>query len=169
MWYDYFDSIIGTIYVVMDEKGVVKIELFQDGWEEYHNLNKGSLEHNKERCLRAITELKEYFNGEREDFNLPLSVKTTEFRNKVWQELINIPYGETRSYSDIAIAIGNPKGVRAIGGANRANEFPIIIPCHRVIGKSGKLVGYAGNHTDIKSKLLEFEKNNKDNLFKKTH
>jgi len=58
MWYDYFDSIIGTIYVVMDEKGVVKIELFQDGWEEYHNLNKGSLEHNKERCLGAITQLK---------------------------------------------------------------------------------------------------------------
>jgi|GEM_PF-212393 len=134
MWYDYFDSIIGIIYVVMDEKGVVKIELFQDGWEEYHNLNKGSLEHNKERCLRTITQLKEYFNGERGDFNLPLSIRTTEFRNKVWQELINIPYGETRSYSDIAIAIGNPKGVRAIGGANRANEFPIIIPCHRVIG-----------------------------------
>jgi len=169
VWYDYFDSIIGTIYVVMDEKGIVKIELFQDGWREYYELNKVNLEHNRDKCLTAITQFKEYFNGQREVFNLPLSVSTTEFRRKVWEELINIPYGETRSYSDIAVAIGNPKGVRAIGGANRANEFPIIVPCHRVIGKNGKLVGYAGNHTDIKSRLLEFENKNKNNFIKKTH
>jgi len=161
MWYDYFDSIIGTIYVVMDEKGVLKIELFQDRWTEYYSINKSNLEHSENKCLSAITQLKEYFNGQRRVFDLPLSINTTEFRNKVWQELINIPYGETKSYSDIAMAIGNPKGVRAIGGANKANEFPIVIPCHRVIGKGGKLVGYAGNHTDIQSKLLEFEKNNK--------
>jgi len=164
MWYDYFDSIIGTIYVVMDEKGVLKIELFQDRWTEYYNLNKSNLEHSVNKCLSAIAQLKEYFNGQRRVFDLPLSINTTEFRNKVWQELINIPYGETKSYRDIAMAIGNPKGVRAIGGANKANEFPIVIPCHRVIGKGGKLVGYAGNHTDIQSKLLEFEKNNKNNF-----
>lgn len=164
MWYDYFDSIIGTIYVVMDEKGILKIELFQDRWTEYYSLNKFNLEHSVNKCLSAITQLKEYFNGQRRVFDLPLSINTTEFRNKVWQELINIPYGETKSYSDIAMAIGNPKGVRAIGGANKANEFPIVIPCHRVIGKGGKLVGYAGNHTDIQSKLLEFEKHNKNNF-----
>lgn len=164
MWYDYFDSIIGTIYVVMDEKGIVKIEIFKDRWNEYYRLNKSNLECDRDKCLVATTQLKEYFNGQRQVFNLLLSISTTKYRYKVWQELINIPYGETRSYSDIAISIGNPKGVRAIGAANKANELPIIIPCHRVIGKSGKLVGYAGNHTDIQSKLLELEKNNKNNF-----
>lgn len=162
MWYDYFYSIIGTVYVVVEENGVLKIELFEEYWNEYYNLNKANLEHNVERCLNATTQLKEYFDGKRKNFTLPLLINTTDFRKKVWSELINIPYGEIRSYGDIAKAIGNPKGVRAVGGANKANEFPIVIPCHRVIGKSGKLVGYAGNHTDIQSKLLEFEKNNKN-------
>ena len=162
MWYDYFDSVIGTVYVVVEENGVLKIELFEEHWNEYYNLNKVNLEHNVDRCLNATTQLKEYFNGKRKNFTLPLLINTTDFRKKVWNELINIPYGEIRSYGDIAKVIGNPKGVRAVGGANKANEFPIVIPCHRVIGKGGKLVGYAGNHTDIQSKLLEFEKNNKN-------
>ena len=76
----------------------------------------------------------------------------------VWNELLSIPYGEVRSYKDIAIAIGNEKAVRAIGQANKANPIPIVIPCHRVIGKNNKLIGYAGNHTDIQSKLIYLER-----------
>ncbi|MEG1256103.1 methylated-DNA--[protein]-cysteine S-methyltransferase [Clostridium sp.] len=158
MWYDYYESEIGTIYVVMDKVGVRKIEIFKDRWNDYYKCNEGLLIHSKEVCGKAILELEEYFNGERKVFNLPLSIDTTEFREKVWRELINIPYGETRSYSDIGVAIGNPKGVRAIGGANKSNELPIIIPCHRVIGKTGALVGYAGDNTHIKRYLLDLEK-----------
>ena len=90
--------------------------------------------------------------------NLKLDIEGTEFRKLVWNELIKIPYGEIKSYSYIAKAIGNEKAVRAIGQANRANPIPIVIPCHRVAGKNGKLIGYAGNHTDIQEKLIKFEK-----------
>lgn len=157
MWYDYYESDIGVIYVVIDEVGIRKIELFEDRWKEYYEINKSLLEYNKEICRKTKLELDEYFNGKRSVFHVPLSIDTTEFREKVWRELINIPYGETRSYSDIGVAIGNPKGVRAIGGANKLNEIPIIIPCHRVIGKSDKLVGYAGNNTHIQKYLLDLE------------
>lgn len=88
---------------------------------------------------------------------MSLSIEGTEFRKKVWEALMNIPYGEVRSYSQIAEAIGNPKAIRAVGQANRANLLPIIIPCHRVVGKSGELMGYAGNKTSVKKFLLELE------------
>ena len=108
--------------------------------------------------MDVITQLNEYFAGEkRRDFDLKLDIEGTEFRKLVWNELIKIPYGEIKSYSYIAKAIGNEKAVRAIGQANRANPIPII-PCHRVAGKNGKLIGYAGNHTDIQEKLIKFEK-----------
>ena len=100
----------------------------------------------------------EYFNGERREFNLPIFIEGTDFQKKVWNALVNIPYGKTCSYKDIAIAIGNEKAVRAVGHANNKNKLPIVIPCHRVIGINGKLVGYAGG-IDRKDKLLELEKN----------
>lgn len=106
------------------------------------------------QCFKQI---KEYLNKERIDFNLPLNLEGTEFQKNVWTELRNIPYGETRSYKDIAIAVGNEKASRAIGMANNKNPIPIIIPCHRVIGSNGKLVGYAGG-LNIKEKLLNIEK-----------
>ncbi len=161
MWYDYFESAIGTIYVVLDEVGVTKVEMFGDKWKGYYEFNKEQLIHNEEKCKEVINQFKEYFSGDRRNFTVPISINGTKFRTSVWEELLKIPYGETRSYSDIAIAVGNPKGVRAIGGANKANPLSIIVPCHRVIGKSGKLVGYAGNHTDIKDYLIELERNNK--------
>ena len=94
-------------------------------------------------------------------FDLILDIEGTDFRKKVWMELLKIPYGEVRSYSDIAKSIRNEKAVRAIGQANKANPIPIIIPCHRVIGKNKKMLGYAGNHIDIQEKLINFERNNK--------
>lgn len=108
--------------------------------------------------LKAATELEEYFAGNRQIFDIPLAPEGTEFQKKVWQALLQIPYGETRSYKEIAIASGSPKGCRAAGMANNRNPIAIIIPCHRVIGADGKLVGYAGG-LDLKSKLLNHEKN----------
>ncbi len=101
-------------------------------------------------------ELKEYFDGERREFSIPLSITGTEFQKKVWDVLMNIPYGETRSYMAQAVALGNPKAVRAVAGANGKNAIGIIIPCHRVIGSDGKLVGYGGGLWRKKF-LLELE------------
>jgi len=105
----------------------------------------------------AALQLEEYFKGRRKSFDIPLQPSGTEFMLSVWKELSRIPYGETRSYKDIAEAIGNPKACRAVGQANNRNPIPIFIPCHRVIGSSGSLVGYASG-IEIKRFLLDLEK-----------
>jgi methylated-DNA-[protein]-cysteine S-methyltransferase len=154
--YGQYQSPIGTIRVIADESGIKRIEIFDDQWEEYLTNNPEIVE-DQELCGDALRQLDEYFNGKRKQFDLPLSIEGTDFRKKVWQALLTIPYGEVRSYAEVAEMIGNPKAVRAVGQANKANQIPIIIPCHRVIGKSGDLVGYAGNRTSFKEKLLEAE------------
>ena len=106
--------------------------------------------------VEAFRQLDEYFKGERTEFDLPLAPEGTPFMKRVWSALCDIPYGTTATYKDIAIAVGCPKGYRAVGMANNKNPIGIIIPCHRVIGCSGKLVGYAGG-TDLKTKLLVLE------------
>lgn len=105
---------------------------------------------------KAYIQLDEYISGNRTEFNLPLKPKGTEFQSKVWLELTKIPYGQTKSYKDIAVLVGNEKASRAVGMANNKNPIPIIIPCHRVIGSNKKLVGYAGG-LDLKEKLLKIE------------
>lgn len=114
----------------------------------------------KEKCAMVLAEakmqLQEYFDGRRKEFNLPLRFKGTEFQKKVWQGLCTIPYGETRSYKELAEIIGNPKAVRAVGGANNKNRILIIVPCHRVIGADGSLVGF-GCGLHVKKYLLELE------------
>ena len=105
----------------------------------------------------AFRQLSEYLIGERKEFDLPLRMRGTEFQKRVWRALLDIPYGETRSYKQIAEAIGNPKGVRAVGMANNRNQLLIVIPCHRVIGASGSLVGY-GEGLEMKEFLLRLEK-----------
>ncbi len=104
----------------------------------------------------AATQLMEYFAGKRRTFSLPLSPKGTPFQKEVWQALSSIPYGQTRSYADIAAQVGRPKAYRAVGMANNRNPIPIVIPCHRVVGSSGDMVGYAYG-TKIKRYLLELE------------
>lgn len=104
----------------------------------------------------AITQLREYFSGKRTVFGLPVNPAGTDFQKKVWEALQTIPYGETRSYKQIAAMVGNDKASRAVGLANNKNPIPIIIPCHRVIGTNGKLTGYAGG-LDIKEVLLHTE------------
>ena len=112
-----------------------------------------------ELILECKKQLEEYFAGKRKTFDLPLVPKGTEFQQKVWKALQEIPYGETRTYGEIAAAIGNPKAARAVGMANNKNPIGIIIPCHRVVGANGKLVGYAGG-MEKKEFLLELERNN---------
>ena len=102
-------------------------------------------------------QINEYYQGKRQDYELPLHLEGTPFQMKVWEALREIPKGETRTYEDIAIAVGNPKASRAVGMANNRNRIPVIIPCHRVIGKNGRLVGYAGG-LDVKARLLALEK-----------
>ncbi len=106
--------------------------------------------------MEVKRQLNEYFRGERKTFDLPLALCGTPFQLKVWEALQTIPYGDTRSYKEIAIQVGSPKGCRAVGMANNKNPIPIIIPCHRVVGGNGKLVGYAGG-LDKKEYLLEVE------------
>lgn len=105
---------------------------------------------------RVAKQLGEYFEGARTEFELPLEPEGTAFQKSVWKALETIPYGETRCYSEVAEMIGNPKAARAIGMANHNNPIGICIPCHRVVGKNGKLVGYAAG-TDKKKTLLELE------------
>jgi len=105
---------------------------------------------------KAAGQLGEYFAGSRKEFDLPLEFKGTVFQKKVWAALMNIPYGETRSYSGIARECGNPKATRAVGMANNRNPIVIICPCHRVVGKDGSLTGYGGG-LDNKEYLLKLE------------
>jgi len=153
--YDIYDSIIGKLYIVVSDKGVERVLLDEEEFNKY--INKNNIKEDKEICKETIKQLDEYFNKKRKNFNLPINIETTEFRKSVYNELVKIPYGQTRSYSDIAKAINNEKAVRAIGQANRLNNIVIIIPCHRVIGKNGKMVGYAGNKISIKEILLKLE------------
>jgi methylated-DNA-[protein]-cysteine S-methyltransferase len=107
-------------------------------------------------AIEAARQLRAYFAGELREFDLPLDLHGTDFQRRVWRELQRIPYGETRSYSQIAAAIGAPQAVRAVGAANGANPIPIVVPCHRVIGAGGKLVGYGGG-LPLKQRLLALE------------
>jgi len=104
----------------------------------------------------AHRQLRAYFDGDLREFQLPLDMVGTEFQIRVWKQLETIPYGEFRSYAEVARAIGAPQAVRAVGAANGANPLPIVVPCHRVIGSSGKLVGYGGG-LPMKKRLLELE------------
>jgi methylated-DNA-[protein]-cysteine S-methyltransferase len=113
-----------------------------------------------ERADRALThareQLDEYFAGERDTFDLPLNAPGTAFQRAVWQQLCQIDYGHTRSYREVAEQLGNPQAVRAVGAANGRNPISIIVPCHRVVGSDGKLVGYAGGFS-AKRWLLDHE------------
>lgn len=118
----------------------------------------------KENCqtvIRAEKQLEEYFNGKRKYFDLPYRMYGTAFQKTVWEALLKIPYGETRSYSEIAELTGNPKAVRAVGMANHRNPLVILVPCHRVIGKNGSMTGYAGG-LERKEMLLRLEKAHRD-------
>lgn len=146
----FYDTSIGKIYIIDNGKEITAM-----GIEDKADCN-GKNICETELIKTAANQLNEYLKGKRKDFDLPLKPEGTEFQKKVWQELCNIPYGETRSYKQVAEAVGNSKASRAVGMANNRNPILIFVPCHRVIGSNGDLVGY-GAGVDIKEKLLLLE------------
>ncbi|MVX63827.1 methylated-DNA--[protein]-cysteine S-methyltransferase [Clostridium chromiireducens] len=149
----YYNTEIGKIGIEENGAAITKIFYINDDLQE--DMSEKS---ETELIKEAIRQLNEYFQGKRSVFDLHLEPKGTEFQKRVWNALKEIPFGETKSYGDIAKIIGNEKAARAVGMANNKNPIPIIIPCHRVIGSNGKLIGYAGG-LDIKERLLKIEKN----------
>lgn len=162
--YTMMDSPIGPLLLASTAEGLCFIEFGEEPdslpslqrWSKKHFLDM-PIARDDESNGQVKKQLQEYFAGERETFDLPYVLHGTPFQKAVWTELSLIPYGETRSYKDIALAIGASKAVRAIGGANNRNPIPVIIPCHRVIGSNGALVGYGGG-LSIKEHLLALEK-----------
>ena len=151
----YYDTKIGRLGIREDGESITHIYFREPNVEVEIEQNRLLLEES-DLIKMAYIQLSEYIEGQRKQFDLPLDPKGTEFQRKVWKELTKIPYGETRSYKEVAIAIGNEKASRAIGMANNKNPIPIVIPCHRVVGSNKKLVGYAGG-LDLKEKLLSLE------------
>ncbi len=149
-------SPIGRIYILADNRYLRAIS-FSDKWQSAADPDDEIIFAPNLIIQQAAEQLRQYFARKRTTFNLPITFTGTEFQCKTWQFLLTIPYGETRSYLQQARAIGNPKAVRAVGRANGLNPIAIVVPCHRVIGKSGKLTGYAGG---LKKKefLLNLEK-----------
>lgn len=155
----YVDFKLGKIGIVEENGKIVKIVIINKNDENNKNVD-DFIEKDTKLLVKAKNELEEYFEGKRKEFDLPLKQEGTEFQKKVWNALSKIPYGEKRTYKEIAKMIGNEKASRAVGMANNKNNIPIIIPCHRVIGSSGKLVGYALG-LDMKQYLLDLESKNK--------
>ena len=145
-----FESPVGTLALAAQEGMLVRLYLPNTPTPRL-------MPHKTPLMEKAERQLLEYFRGERQEFDLPLAPEGTSFQKKVWQVLREIPYGQTRSYGEIADFVGSPKGFRAVGMANRRNPLPILMPCHRVIGHDGSLTGYAGG-TELKRYLLELEK-----------
>ena len=143
-----YHSPFGNMELSYEEGGVISLRMAEEG-------TKG--EAPEGLALTVFRELDEYFQGRRKTFDIPCRTHGTAFQEKVWAALREIPYGETRSYRDIAEAIGHPKAYRAVGMANNANPLFIIIPCHRVIGADGSLTGYGGG-LPMKKALLMLEK-----------
>lgn len=144
-----FDSKIGKIKIVGSDIGVEEISL-----ESAEGVSSKEIPN----CLvECKTQLEEYFTGKRKKFDLKLNPKGTDFQKRVWNELLKIPFGKTTSYLKLSKKLGDVKAIRAVGGANGKNKIAIVIPCHRVIGSNGKLVGYAGGLWR-KQWLLDHEK-----------
>ncbi|MBJ7354427.1 MAG: methylated-DNA--[protein]-cysteine S-methyltransferase [Thermoleophilaceae bacterium] len=148
------DSPIGELLVLGDDRTVHGLLMNGDG---DFDRRKDGLTHDQRAFAQTIEQLNEYFAGERDAFDLPLRPEGTEFQRAVWRALEAIPYGETRSYGEIAVAVGRPRAARAVGMANNRNPIAVIVPCHRVIGAGGALVGYAGG-LERKTWLLAHER-----------
>lgn len=158
------ESPLGPFTLYSDGHGLVRLVLpGSDARREEASLARRDEVRDGDDALleRARRQLKEYFAGERREFDLPLSQRGTDFQRAVWHALADIPYGETRSYADIAAAVGRPGAARAVGQANRRNPVPVIVPCHRVIAADGDLGGYQGKWNPdggLKARLLRHER-----------
>ncbi|WP_448548441.1 methylated-DNA--[protein]-cysteine S-methyltransferase [Thalassotalea fusca] len=153
MYFFRYQSPLGEIAISANEQGITALAFQRGSAPIVEPIEK---QENPELFKEVSKQLDEYFTGKRKSFDLPLAPEGTAFRQQVWQALLEIPFGETRSYGWLAKHINNPKAVRAVGGANGANPIALIIPCHRVIGSNNKLTGYAGG-VEFKAALLEHE------------
>jgi len=142
-----------SLSIAANERALLQIEFASSGTN--------TCQHSHPVITEAIRQLRAYFNGQLRDFDLPLEMVGTQFQKRVWHALRTIPYGETRSYSKVAAEIGSPTAVRAVGAANGMNPIPIVVPCHRVIGAGGDLVGFGGG-LPWKRLLLDLESKNAD-------
>ena len=154
--YQFLDSPVGQLKLVAHETALMAV-LWEN--ENPNRVRLAALVEDLQHpiLLKTAQQLNEYFAGKRQQFDLPLDFEGTAFQQQVWQALLTIPFGETRSYKQIAEQIGNVKAVRAVGAANGKNPISIIAPCHRVVGANGKLVGFAGG-LENKEILLKIEK-----------
>jgi methylated-DNA-[protein]-cysteine S-methyltransferase len=135
LYYDYCPSEIGLIGVGGTESEILSVEFVEHRRTEYES----------NAVVREGTrQIDEYLRGQRREFDLPLGLVGTDFQQRVWRQVLGVPYGQAATYQEIADAIGNPKAVRAVGTANGKNPSPLIVPCHRIIGSDGHLVGYGG-------------------------
>lgn len=153
MRYSFCDNVSGPLLVAIDQDGLRHVEFMQG---ERPVMPQADWQRDDKALSPYLAQFTAYFSGKLQQFDLPMAAKGTPFQQTVWRALCDIPYGETVSYLEIAQAIGNPKAVRAVGAANGRNPLSIIVPCHRVIGRSGDLTGYAGG-ISIKRWLLALE------------
>ena len=153
--YKTMESPVGNLRLVASDKGLAAI-LWEDDDPRRVRLIADTEDRTHPVLLETERQLNEYFDGRRESFSLELDFAGTEFQKKVWRALLTIPFGETRSYGQIAKQVGNPRAVRAVGAANGRNPIAIVAPCHRVIGSTGKLTGFAGG-LEAKGRLLALE------------
>jgi methylated-DNA-[protein]-cysteine S-methyltransferase len=153
--YRFVDSPVGRLNLVASAKGLVAI-LWEN--DRPNRVRLGDLDEGGESLILDAVEgqLREYFAGERREFDLPLDMRGTAFQQSVWEALLAIPYGETTTYGQLAKRLGDVNAVRAVGAANGRNPVSIVVPCHRVIGSTGKLTGFAGG-LDTKAYLLRLE------------
>jgi len=159
-------SPVGPLFLASSEKGLVALEFDKrrPGQQTIRpnprhlrqESNTLRFEDSPSAMSRYARELDEYFSAKRRDFTFPLDLRGTDFQLSCWRALLDIPYGETRTYADIARAVGRPQGFRAVGMANNRNPVAIVVPCHRVIASDGSLCGYGGG-LETKRKLLELE------------
>jgi O-6-methylguanine DNA methyltransferase len=147
-------SPVGPLFLAASFKGLVRLEF--DAHALKLNPKTTQLEESRKVLAPYLDQLNEYFAGQRREFSIPLDLRGTDFQLKCWRALLDIPYGETRSYRDLARAIGHPNAYRAVGMSNNRNPIAIVVPCHRVIAADGSLCGYGGG-LDIKRKLLDLE------------
>ncbi|MGA9530200.1 MAG: methylated-DNA--[protein]-cysteine S-methyltransferase [Terriglobales bacterium] len=155
-------SPVGPLFLASSGKGLVRLE-FEARMQKI-DPKAFELHESRKALTPYLRELKEYFAGERQEFSIPLDLRGTDFQLACWNALLAIPYGETRSYADIARAIEHPQACRAVGMSNNRNPVAIIVPCHRVIASGGSLCGYGGG-LDLKRKLLELERGQIHSLF----
>jgi O-6-methylguanine DNA methyltransferase len=164
--FTFFHSPVGPLFLAASERGLVALEFesrspgqqtIRPNPRDFRVENRAlRLEHSEQAMGPYVRELEEYFAGERRRFDFPLDLRGTDFQLTCWQALLAIPYGQTRSYADVARTVGRPQGFRAVGMANNRNPVAIVVPCHRVIASDGSLCGYGGG-LEIKTKLLELE------------